>query len=153
MEAIVMALVKRIEVRSLDSFKGGMAEFFTPQTSHETMLVQIPAGAQDDLFVHRYQTDQLLVVRGSMVLVILQNRQYQYIALSEDQPTVVQIPPGVPHGAINPSRQDCVLVNAVLRHGQPYAKDYRPLRQHRPYDLAQARQVLAQSRRTPNIAA
>lgn len=148
-----MALVKRIEVRSLDSFKGGMAEFFTPQTSHETVLVQIPAGAQDDLFVHHYQTDQLLVVRGSMVLVILQNRQYQYIALTEDQPTVVQIPPGVPHGAINPSHQDCVLVNAVLRHGAPHAKDYRPLRQHRPYDLAQACQVLAQAHQLANIAA
>jgi oxalate decarboxylase/phosphoglucose isomerase-like protein (cupin superfamily) len=153
MEAIVMALVKRIEVRSLDSFKGGMAEFFTPQLSHETMLVQIPGGIQDDLFVHHYQTDQLLVVRGSMVLVILQNRQYQYIALTEDQPTVVQIPPGVPHGAINPSHQDCVLVNAVLRHGAPHAKDYKPLRPHRPYDLAAARQTLAKCHQPRNLAA
>lgn len=91
-----MALVKPVEVRSLDSFKGGMAEFFTPQASHETMLVQVPAGAQDDLFVHRYQTDQLLVVRGSMVLVVLQNRQYRYIPLIEAHPQVVHIPPGYP---------------------------------------------------------
>ncbi|NJN49391.1 MAG: cupin domain-containing protein [Alkalinema sp. RL_2_19] len=138
-----MALVKQVEVRSLDSFKGGMAEFFTPQTSHETMLVQVAAGAQDDLFVHHYQTDQLLVVRGSMVLVVLQNRQYRYIPLTEDQPTVVQIPPGVPHGAINPSDRGCVLVNAVLRHGAAHAKDYRPLRQPFPYDMAQAQRTLA----------
>jgi mannose-6-phosphate isomerase-like protein (cupin superfamily) len=141
-----MALVKQIEVRSLDSFKGGTAEFFTPQASHETMLVQIPAGAQDDLFVHHYQTDQLLVVRGSMVLVILQNRQYQYIPLTEANPVVVQIPPGVPHGAINPNAENCVLVNAVLRHGEPYAKDYQPIRLNQPYDLNQARRVLARSR-------
>jgi mannose-6-phosphate isomerase-like protein (cupin superfamily) len=140
-----MALVKRVEVRSLDSFKGGMAEFFTPQASHETMLVQVPAGAKDDLFVHHYQTDQLLVVRGSMVLVILQNRQYQYIPLTEDQPTVVQIPPGVPHGAINPSRKGCLLVNAVLRHGAPHAKDYTPLRQPFPYDVVAAKHALEQS--------
>lgn len=141
-----MGLVKRVEVRSLDSFKGGMADFFTPQVSHETMLVQVAAGAQDDLFVHHYQTDQLLVVRGSMVLVILQNRQYQYIPLTEEEPTVVQIPPGVPHGAINPNHTCCVLVNAVLRHGPPADKDYRPLQQPFPYDMAAAKRVLAQPR-------
>jgi uncharacterized RmlC-like cupin family protein len=138
-----MALVKRVEVRSLSSFKGGMAEFFTPQTSHETMLVHVPAGAQDDLFVHRFQTDQILVVRGSMVLVVLQNRQYQYIPLHQDQPTVVCIPPGVPHGAINPSGENCTVVNAVLRHGAPYAKDYQPQPQPFPYDLLQAKACLA----------
>jgi uncharacterized RmlC-like cupin family protein len=139
-----MALVKQIEIRSLSSFKGGMAEFFTPQASHETMLVHVPAGAQDDLFVHRFQTDQILVVRGSMVLVVLQNRQYQYIPLHQDQPTIVSIPPGVPHGAINPSPENCMLINAVLRHGAPFAKDYQPLPQPFPYDLLQAKQSLAQ---------
>lgn len=84
-----------------------MAQFYTPQSSHETMLVQIPAGTIDDLFVHRYQTDQILVVRGSFVLVVLSDRQYQYIPLSEHQPQVVTIPPGVPHGAINLSGEPC----------------------------------------------
>ncbi len=139
-----MVLVKQIEIRSLSSFKGGMAEFFTPQTSHETMLVHVPAGAQDDLFVHRFQTDQILVVRGSMVLVVLQNRQYQYIPLHQDQPTIVRIPPGVPHGAINPNPENCTIVNAVLRHGAPFARDYQPLHQPFPYDLLQAKQALAQ---------
>jgi uncharacterized RmlC-like cupin family protein len=153
MEASVMALVKQIEVRSLDSFKGGMAEFFTPQISHETMLVQIPAGAQDDLFVHHYQTDQILVVRGSLVLVILQNREYRYIALTADRPTIVQIPPGVPHGAINPNPEACGVINAVIRHGARHAKDYVPLRTQRPYDLNQARQALAQGQSDNAIAA
>ncbi|MGC9505972.1 hypothetical protein [Baaleninema sp.] len=73
-----MSLVRQIEIRALDSFKGGMAEFYTPQSSHETMLVEVSPHTVDTLFVHHFQTDQLLVVRGSMVLVTLQNRRYDY---------------------------------------------------------------------------
>lgn len=130
-----MGLIKGIEVLRLKSIKGGMSEFYTPQSSHQTMLVQIPAGTVEDLFVHRFQTDQLLVVRGSFVVVVLQNRRYQYIPLSENQPMVVTIPPGIPHGAINLSAEPCVLVNAVLRHGSVHERDYRPLKPPFPYDL------------------
>jgi hypothetical protein len=137
-----MALINRVEIRLLDSIKGGMVEFYTPQSSHETVLVQIPAHMIDDLFVHRFQTDQLLVVRGSMVLVVLQNRQYQYIPLSDRHPTVVTIPPGIPHGAINLKSEPCVLINAVLRHGVAHAKDYRPLKKPFPYDLSKAEALL-----------
>jgi uncharacterized RmlC-like cupin family protein len=130
-----MGLIKGVEIRRLESIKGGMAQFYTPQSSHETMLVQIPPGTLDDLFVHRFQTDQLLVVRGSFVLVVLQNRRYQYIPLSEQEPMVVTIPPGVPHGAINLSAESCVLVNAVLRHGCTHERDYRPMKPPFPYNL------------------
>ncbi len=133
-----MGLINRVEVLPLESVKGGMAEFYTPQSSHETMLVQIPPTTIDDLFVHRFQTDQLLVVRGSFVLVVLQNRQYQYIPLSEALPKVVKIPPFVPHGAINLSLEPCVLVNAVLRHGAAHERDYQPLTRPFPYDLEAA---------------
>jgi dTDP-4-dehydrorhamnose 3,5-epimerase-like enzyme len=138
-----MGLVNRIEVRRLDSIKSGMVEFYTPQFSHETMLAQIPAGLIDDLFVHHFQTDQLLVVRGSFVLVVLQNKQYEYIPLSEHQPKVVKIPPGIPHGAINLSNEPCLIVNAVLRHGPANERDYRPMRLPFPYDLARAKALLA----------
>lgn len=139
-----MSLSHRVEIRLLDSIKGGMVEFYTPQSSHETVLAQVPAQMIDDLFVHHFQTDQLLVVRGSMVLVVLQNRQYQYIPLSDRYPTVVTIPPGVPHGAINLKSEPCLLVNAVLRHGEPHPSDYRPLnRKPFPYDLKQAETLLA----------
>lgn len=74
-----MGLIHQVEVRRLNSMRSGMVEFFTPQTSDETMTVQVEAGAVEKLFVHRFQTDQLLVVRGQFVLVILQNRQYRYI--------------------------------------------------------------------------
>jgi dTDP-4-dehydrorhamnose 3,5-epimerase-like enzyme len=130
-----MSLKNRIQVRPLESIRGGMAEFYTPQTSHETMLVNIPAGTIDELFVHHFQTDQILVVRGSFVLVALQERQYQYVALSESVPAVVTIPPGIPHGAINLSTEPCMIVNAVLRHGPAHAKDYRPMKPPLNYDL------------------
>ncbi|MBO3457252.1 dTDP-4-dehydrorhamnose 3,5-epimerase [Aetokthonos hydrillicola Thurmond2011] len=137
-----MGEARVIQVRQLESIKGGMAEFFTPQASHETMLVQIPPNALDDLFVHKSQTDQLLVVRGRFVLVTLINRQYQYIPLSEDHPVVVTIPPGVLHGAINLSSQQCVVVNAVLRHRPVQERDYVPRARPFPYDLAAAEAAL-----------
>ncbi|WNZ24027.1 dTDP-4-dehydrorhamnose 3,5-epimerase [Leptolyngbya sp. NK1-12] len=137
-----MGLINQIEVRLLDSIKSGMVEFYTPQSSHETMLAQIPARLIDNLFVHHFQTDQLLVVRGCFVLVVLQNKQYEYIPLSERQPKVVKIPPGIPHGAINFSDEPCLLVNAVLRHGPAHDRDYRPMPLPFPYDLAKARAVL-----------
>lgn len=136
-----MGLKTQVEIFPLQSIKGGMAEFYTPQSSHETMLVNIPAQTIDDLFVHRTQTDQLLVVRGSFILVVLQNRKYQYIPLSESQPQVVKIPPGVPHAAINLSDSSCVLVNAVLRHSSPIEQDYRPIRRPIPYDIDIAHQL------------
>ena len=132
-----MGLIQGVSVRQLESIQGGMSQFYTPQSSHETMLVQVPGGTVDDLFVHRFQTDQLLIVRGEMVLVVLQNRSYRYIALSEYKPQVITIPPGVPHGAVNLTHSPCVLVNAVLRHGKVHEKDYRPIKPPLPYDMAE----------------
>jgi uncharacterized RmlC-like cupin family protein len=131
-----MGLIQGVTVSPLSSVKGGMTEFYTPQSSHETIMVQIPAGTIDDLFVHRTHTDQLLVVRGCVVLVTLQNRRYQYIPLSESNAAVVRIPPGVPHGAINPSAEPCVVINAVFRHKPAHKLDYRPLKLPFPYDMS-----------------
>lgn len=133
-----MPLTKNISITPLTSMQGGMTEFYTPQRSDETMLVKLPSGTIEDLFVHRYQTDQILVVKGSLVLVILQNRQYRYINMSEDMPQVVKIPPGVPHSAINLNQSDCWMINAVIRHAEPNEKDYRPLKKPFPFNLALA---------------
>ena len=130
-----MGLVKQVQVRPLTSVKGQMMEFYAPQSSHETLLVSIPVGTIDELFVHRFQTDQISVVRGSFVLVVLLNRRYRYIGLSESVPSVATIPPGVPHGAINLGSEPCVIVNALLRHGAAHPSDYRPIRPPFPYDL------------------
>ncbi len=137
-----MALIRQVEIRYLASLATGMAKFYTPQASDETMLVQVDAGSIDNLFVHHFQTDQLLVVRGSFVLVILQNRRYQYILLSDRCPKVVQIPPGIPHGAVNLSTEPCILVNAVLRHGAVNERDYRPLKSPFPYDMDQIKALM-----------
>lgn len=134
-----MGLIQSVTIKKIESIQGGMAEFYTPQASDQTMVVKVPAASIDDLFVHRHQTDQLLVVRGSFVLVVFYNRQYQYIPLSEDVPQVVTIPKGILHGSINFSDQDCLLVNAVLRHGQPSPRDYQPIMKPFPYDLKKAR--------------
>jgi hypothetical protein len=130
-----MAITREISRKNLESIQGGMALFYTPQSSHETMLVEIPAQCIDDLFVHHFQTDQLLVVKGSFVLVVLQNRRYQYLYLTENNPQVITIPPGIPHGAINLTSQPCLLVNAVLRHGGTHPKDYQPIPKPFPYNL------------------
>jgi len=137
-----MGLARQIELRPLQSMKGGMAEFYTPQMSNETMLVTLPGNTIDDLFVHRHQTDQILVVRGALVLVVLRDRCYEYTLLSEASPVVAQIPPGVLHGAINLTGQPCTLVNAVIRHGAPLERDYVPWPRPFPYDLDHARQLL-----------
>ncbi len=116
-----------------------------PVFSHETMVVNIAPGTIEDLFVHRYQTDQLWVVRGSAVLAVLQNRTYQYILLTECQPTVVKIPPGIPHGAINLSSEPCIAINSIVRHGPAHERDYRPLKLPFPYDLVAVQALLAES--------
>ncbi|MEL7242703.1 MAG: cupin domain-containing protein [Cyanobacteria bacterium J06573_2] len=133
-----MTKIRGIEIRYLESMKGGMTSFFTPQTSDETILVQIPANTIEDLFVHKSQTDQLLVAKGRFVLVTLINKQYQYTPLSEEYPAVVTIPPGVLHGAININSEPCVVVNAVLRHREPQELDYVVRKKPFPYDLRAA---------------
>lgn len=134
-----MGLITGVSVKIIESIQGGMSEFYTPQSSDETMIVKVPANSIDDLFVHKQQTDQLLVVKGSFVLVVLYDRAYQYIPLTEEIPQVVTIPRGILHGSINFSDRDCLLVNAVLRHGEPSPKDYQPMKKPFPYDLDQAR--------------
>lgn len=128
-----------IEICPVD--QAGVQEFQIPY-SHETNLVYVAPGTIEDLFVHRFQTDQLLVVRGKAVLSILLEGQYQYILLSDRNLQVVKIPPGIPHGAINLTSEPCIAINSVIRHGTPHARDYQPLPIRKPYDLDLARTLL-----------
>ncbi|MGK7885478.1 MAG: dTDP-4-dehydrorhamnose 3,5-epimerase [Crocosphaera sp.] len=130
-----MGLKPGISLRKLEPIQGSTAQFYTPQLSDETMLVQVSSHSISDLFVHHFQTDQLLVVKGSFILVALYNKQYHYYHLSEDNPQVITIPPGVPHSAINLSTKDCLMVNAVLRHGESHPLDYRPMKTPFSYDF------------------
>lgn len=148
-----MSSARGIEIRQLTATKGGMTDFYTPQSSDETILVQIPPNTVEDLFVHRAQTDQLLVVKGRFVLVTLINRKYEYLVLSDRQHIVVTIPPGVLHGAINLDTEPCVVINAVLRHGAANERDYIPRQRPFPYDLVAVGELLAQSDRQFNAGA
>ena len=140
-----MRQIGQVQVHPLTSERSGSSEFYTLQQSDQTLLVEVGAWVIEDLFMHHFQTDQLLVVRGSLVLVVLQNCCYDYIPLSSHKPTVVQIPPGVPHSAINLSPDPCMVMNAVLRHGPSHERDYRPSKPPFPYDIARALQVLKET--------
>lgn len=148
-----MSSARKIEIRQLTATKGGMTDFYTPQSSDETILVQIPPNTIEDLFVHKAQTDQLLVVKGRFVLVTLINRKYEYLVLSDRQHIVVTIPPGVLHGAVNLDPEPCVVINAVLRHGAPNEGDYIPRQRPFPYDLVAVRELLVESDRQLNAGA
>lgn len=83
------------------------------------MITEVGTEAACELLCHRKQTDQLMVLRGAIDLIVLQEGQLRRIRLREDEAAWVRIPPGVPHGAINLGRTPAVIVNAVLRHGPP----------------------------------
>ena len=132
-----MSLKEGVSLRQLEATQGGTAQFYTPQLSDETMLVEVPRDSISDFFVHHFQTDQLLVVKGSFILVALYNKQYHYYPLSEDKPQVITIPTGIPHCAINLGTKNCLMVNAVLRHGESHPLDYRPMKPPFAYDFEQ----------------
>ena len=115
-----------IEIIHRTPLQSGVGFFGDPLPSDETLIAEIPPCVSPQLFCHRNQTDQLMVLRGSIDLIVLQNRALRRIALREDEAFWVRIPAGVPHGAINRSHGSAVLVNAVLRHGPSDLRDYRP---------------------------
>ena len=120
-----MALRRAIELLPSTGTRAGMALFREPLASDETLIAEVVPTLQPALFCHRHQTDQLMVLRGSLDLIVLQEGRLQRISLRDDQATWVRIPPGVPHGAINRGTQPAVVVNAVLRHGPSDPRDYR----------------------------
>ena len=121
-----MALCRSIEIQPSPGASAGAAFFRDPRPSDETLIAEVRPSSTPELFCHRHQTDQLMVLRGSIELVVLQNRSLRCIVLREDEPTWVRIPPGVPHGAINRCAAPAVVVNAVLRHRPSDGRDYRP---------------------------
>jgi len=123
---LVMALRNAIEIHSSSGSSAGPAFFRDPLPSDETLIAEVRPSSMPELFCHRHQTDQLMVLRGSIDLVVLQNRCLRIVILREDEPTWVRIPPGVPHGAINRGPSPAVVVNAVLRHRPNDGRDYLP---------------------------
>lgn len=123
-----MALARHVEVLPLEGTVAGRTFFCHPQPSDATQIAELAPEQRCELFCHRLQTDQIILLRGSLDLVVLQGRRLQRITLREDEPKLVRIPPGVPHGAITVGRRSAMVVNAVLRHGPADPRDYLPRR-------------------------
>ena len=115
-----------VEIVESRGSSSGIAFFHESLPSDETLVAEVVPSTRAELFCHRHQTDQLMVLRGGLELIVLQNRQLRRIHLREDEATWVRIPPGVPHGAINRGSRPAIVVNAVLRHGPGLPSDYRP---------------------------
>jgi len=121
-----MSIHRTVEILPRSGLQAGVAFFSDPLPSDATLIAEVPSSDRPQLLCHRRQTDQLMVMRGSFDLIVLQNRHLRSITLREDDATWVRIPAGVPHGAINRSCQAAVMVNAVLRHGPSDPRDYLP---------------------------
>ena len=145
--ANIMTTQQSIEIFRCAGLDSGIAFFSDPIPSHETLIADVKATPHAELFCHRHQTDQLMVLSGSLDLIILRNRQFQLIRLQQNNRTWVRIPPRVPHAAIIRNNQTATVVNAVLRHGPVDPRDYQP----RPIPRALMPQWLAlQSLEFPN---
>jgi uncharacterized RmlC-like cupin family protein len=132
--AKVMALSRSVEILPSPGAIAGLAFLREPLSSDETQIAEVATCTRAELFCHRHQTDQLMVLRGGLDLIVLQNKRLRRITLREDEPTWVRIPPGVPHGAINRGTAPAIVVNAVLRHRPSDQRDY----QSRPVPAALA---------------
>jgi mannose-6-phosphate isomerase-like protein (cupin superfamily) len=120
-----MGFSPRVEILPITRSHSGTTSFLSQQESDETQVAEIGTERQLLLFCHRRQTDQLMVLRGAVDLVVLENGQLRCITLREDESQLVRIPPGVPHGAINRGPMHAVMVNAVLRHGPSDPTEHR----------------------------
>ncbi|MBM5791807.1 MAG: cupin domain-containing protein [Cyanobacteria bacterium M_surface_10_m1_298] len=121
-----MALSRRVELFPGHASQSGSTLFSQPLASDETLIAEVHRSTRGELFCHRHQTDQLLVISGSLDLIVLQEKRLRRIHLREDEPTWVRVPPCIPHGAINRGSRPAVVVNAVLRHGPSDTRDYQP---------------------------
>ena len=73
---------------------------------------------------HRYQTDQLLELRGAIELIV-PDRCSRRFHLRADRATWQRIPPAIPHAAMNRGDDPALVVHAVLRHGPRDPRDYQ----------------------------
>ncbi|MAN20136.1 MAG: hypothetical protein CMN94_10280 [Synechococcus sp. EAC657] len=118
--------VQNIEIFQCTSHDSGTAFFSDPLLCDETLIAEVKPSLHSDLYCHRNQTDQLMVLRGSLDLMILQNKTFKCIHLCDSERLWVRIPPFIPHAAINRTSESVMLVNAVRRHGPVDSRDYKP---------------------------
>ena len=147
-----MGLIKSVECIQLKKVEEDNVYFFNlPNVdekglfSEHTEFFEMPPETVDEgLFCHHFQTDQLFVAKGSVVVVYLQNRQYHYIAMSEHIPQVIKIPIGIPHLLVNLSSQSCWIINARILHDSvSRSQDYQPRKKPFPLDLERVEKLIS----------
>lgn len=118
--------------RLLAASHGGSLDFYTPIQCDETILFVIPPHTTSPLYVHKYQTNQIFVVQGEFVQVVVEKGRYNYYPISNNPQRVLTILPQTPHFAINTSDQPCIAINAALFERDAMGNvmrhplDYRP---------------------------
>lgn len=87
-------------------------------SSNETLIAEVRQSRRTELVDQGRQTDQLMVLQGSIDLIMLLSSWFRRITLCEDNPAWVLIKPGVPHGGLqhgpSDARDDAHTNPAVL---------------------------------------
>jgi hypothetical protein len=90
---LIMRTSRSIELLSARSSGTGATFFSEPLASDETLIAEVRHSDHGELFCHRFQTDQLQVISGSLDLIVLQDRRLRCIHLRDDEPMWLRIPP------------------------------------------------------------
>lgn len=84
---MTMALRCRVEQLPFHGSRTGNTLLSSPQPSDEMLIAEVDSMAGRQIFCHRHQTDQLLVLRGAIDLIVLQDRRLHRIHLRADRAT------------------------------------------------------------------
>lgn len=114
------------EVRNVVKAEGCLVEIFRrdwmPHAGDVDQVFQLllPPGAISAWHVHTVTTDRLFASRGTVKIVLYDNRpdsptrsQINEFRFGAARPALVGVPPGVWHGVQNIGRDDAVLVNVT----------------------------------------
>ena len=141
-----MSQIDQVTIHSLPLKNSDRFQLCELPQSDNTILLEVGAGVVGDLCIHHYQTYRILAATGSLVVVTLQDKQYDYIFLGAHNSNVLTIPPGIPYGFINLGSTPCWAINDVIYHGPEHKmplheSGYRSLMPPFPYDIAQVIQL------------
>ena len=114
----------KIDVLDYDYTNGH--KFYSAYESDKTFIVQVAPNNPFEMFVHQNQTDQLICVSGEFNIVWIdpETDNLKAYTMAANCPTLVTVPPGILHGTINTTDQKCMVVNAMLVHGEAIPEDY-----------------------------
>ena len=141
-----MSQIGQVTIHSLPLKNSDRVQLCELPQSDNTMLLEVGAGVVGDLCIHQFQTNRIFAVTGSLVMVILQNKQYDYIFLGAHSANALTIPSGIPYGFINLGSTPCWAISDAIYHGSEHkmslhGSGYRSLKPPFPYDIAQVIQL------------